>query len=44
VWEPNPPEGAEAVEWFLLTNVAVKSAADAWERVDWYCLRWVILL
>jgi hypothetical protein len=42
VWEPNPPQGVEAVEWFLLTNVAVASAADAWERVDWYCARWVI--
>ena len=42
VWEPNPPAGVEAVEWFLLTNVAVGSAADAWERVDWYCIRWVI--
>jgi len=42
VWEPSPPEGVEAVEWFLLTNVAVKSAADAWERVDWYCRRWII--
>jgi hypothetical protein len=42
VWEPDPPAGVEPVEWFLLTNVAVKSAADAWERVDWYCVRWVI--
>ena len=42
VWEPDPPEGVEAVEWFLLTNVAVESPADAWERVDWYCARWVI--
>src|SRR5262249_49246472 len=42
VWEPNPPKGVKAVEWFLLTNVAVGSATDAWERVDWYCMRWVI--
>lgn len=42
VWEPSPPAGVEAVEWFLLTNVKVESAADAWERVDWYCCRWVI--
>jgi hypothetical protein len=42
VWEPNPPAGVEAVEWFLLTNVAVQSAEDAWERVDWYCVRWVV--
>jgi transposase-like protein len=43
VWEVgNVPAGAEAVEWFLLTNVAVTSPADAWERVDWYCSRWTI--
>jgi len=30
------------VEWFLLTNVPVESEADAWERVEWYCARWVI--
>jgi hypothetical protein len=42
VWEPDPPAGEEAVEWFLLTNVAVATADDAWQRVDWYCVRWVI--
>jgi hypothetical protein len=40
-WEPAPPEGAEAVEWFLLTRAEVGGEAEAWERVDWYCLRWV---
>jgi Transposase DNA-binding len=42
VWEPEPPAGAEAVEWFLLTPVAVAALARAWEVVDWYCLRWVV--
>jgi hypothetical protein len=42
VWEVDPPAGVEGVEWFLLTNVAVASVADAWERVDWYCKRWII--
>lgn len=42
VWEPNPPAGVERVEWFVLTNVAVGSEKDAWQRVDWYCLRWVV--
>jgi Transposase DNA-binding len=43
VWEVGDvPAGAEAVEWFLLTNVAVASAEDAWERVDWYCGRWAV--
>ena len=40
VWEPGPPEGAEALEWMLLTCVAVEAEADAWERVDWYEWRW----
>lgn len=42
VWEPKPPAGAEPVEWFLLTNVPVQTLAEALERVDWYCLRWII--
>jgi hypothetical protein len=42
VWEVEAPAGVEAVEWFLLTNVAVESLAGAWERVDWYCERWVV--
>jgi hypothetical protein len=42
VWEENPPAGVEAVEWFLLTNVAVGGVADAWERVDWYTARWQV--
>ena len=42
VWEPEPPAGAEAVEWFLLTNVAVEGLGQAWERVDWYICRWVV--
>jgi hypothetical protein len=42
VWEPNPPAGVEGVEWFLLTNVPVHSEEDAWERVDWYCMRWIV--
>jgi hypothetical protein len=43
VWEVGVvPDGAEAVEWFLLTNVAVASAEGAWERVDWYGGRWAV--
>jgi hypothetical protein len=42
VWEPAPPEGAEAVEWRLLTTVPVVTVADAWDRVDWYTARWLI--
>lgn len=42
VFEPNPPQGQEALEWFLLTNVAVSTDAEGWERVDWYRQRWPI--
>lgn len=42
VWEVAPPKGVEPVEWFLLTNVAVNSLGDAWQRVDWYCARWIV--
>jgi hypothetical protein len=42
VWEPNPPQGSERLEWMLLTNVEVLSVADGWERVGWYSCRWLI--
>jgi hypothetical protein len=42
VWEPQPPAGVEAIEWFLLTNLPVETAEQAWEKVEWYCCRWVI--
>lgn len=42
VLEPNPPDGAEPVEWMLLTNLPVTSYEDACEKVQWYCLHWRI--
>jgi hypothetical protein len=36
VWEAQTPAGEEPLEWILLTNVAVATAADAWERKAWY--------
>jgi len=42
VWEPAPPAGVRPLEWVLLTNVAVATAADAWERAEWYARRWAI--
>jgi hypothetical protein len=42
VWELNPPEGAQPLEWLLLTNVAINEDDDAHERVDWYETRWVV--
>ena len=42
VWEPHPPEGAEPLEWILLTNVAVKDVKDAYTRIEWYEDRFII--
>lgn len=44
VWsvEEAPPAGVPALEWLLLTTVAVATAAAALERVAWYAARWGI--
>ena len=42
VWEPEAPSGVEGLEWVLLSSVATGSLAQAWERVGWYKLRWLI--
>ena len=41
-WEPDPPEGVEALEWMLITSVEVISEEQAWERVEWYRMRWIV--
>jgi len=42
VWEPEPPDGSEALEWILVTTVPVSCEEDAWERVKWYKWRWLL--
>ncbi len=44
VWvhEPNPPAGLEPLDWLLLTDLPIKDAEGAWEKVQWYCKRWGI--
>jgi len=42
LWEPAPPEGVEAVDWMLLTNVPTTTYAEALERARWYAARWGI--
>ncbi len=42
VREETQPEGAERLEWFLLTTLAVQSRQDAEQVLDWYRLRWRI--
>ncbi len=40
--EENPPANTDAVEWLLLTTVAISSAADIEQCLRWYTLRWRI--
>lgn len=40
--EPTPPPHTQAVEWLLLTAVAVADFAQACERLAWYAVRWSI--
>lgn len=40
--EKNPPAGATAVRWLLLTTVQVASAKQALRCLRWYCRRWRI--
>jgi len=40
--EEDVPEGAEPIEWRLLTTVAVDSFEQACEKVAWYTQRWGI--
>ena len=42
VREDNPPVNTAALEWFLLTTIAIKSVDDALNCIKWYCLRWRI--
>jgi len=40
--EQDPPAGASALEWFLVTNVPTEGLEQAGERVGWYRCRGVI--
>lgn len=42
IWEPNPPSGAPAVEWLLLTTEPVTTRAELLAVVDMYRTRWLI--
>jgi hypothetical protein len=42
VWEEQPPEGVEPIEWVLLTSVPTETLEQAWERVEWYRCRWLV--
>jgi hypothetical protein len=36
------PSSCEAIEWKLITDMPVRSRAEAIEKIDWYALRWKI--
>ncbi len=42
VWEIDPPEGQERLDWILLTNEPIDSFEDAYRVVGWYEKRWII--
>ena len=42
VWEQHPPEGAEPLEWILLTNHPCLDFESAHRVKSWYECRWII--
>lgn len=42
IWEPEPPEGEEALEWILLVDHSVSTAQAAIEVAEQYASRWVV--
>ena len=42
VWEIDPPEGEDPIEWVLLTTVPVEDLEMALTIASWYTLRWLI--
>jgi hypothetical protein len=42
VWEPDPPQGKEPLQWFLLTFEEITNSAKAWEIASFYECRFVV--
>ena len=42
VTEPNPPPGAEPIEWILLTDLPIDTVEDVLRVIDYYTCRWQI--
>jgi hypothetical protein len=40
--ERHAPRGCEAIRWKLVTDLPVRSRAEALEKLEWYALRWRI--
>lgn len=41
IWEPDPPAGANALEWILLTDLEVTNLKQASEVAQMYAARWL---
>ena len=42
VREPNPPEGAEPIEWILLTTLPISTLEEVLAIIRYYTVRWMI--
>jgi hypothetical protein len=42
VTEEQPPKEDEPIEWMLFTSELTETVEEAWLRVDWYTIRWLI--
>jgi hypothetical protein len=42
VQERNAPPQRQPLEWKLITNLPVRSKADAVEKITWYAMRWKV--
>jgi hypothetical protein len=42
VWEPEPPEGEEALEWVLISTMPAATQEELLQRRDWYAMRWPV--
>jgi hypothetical protein len=42
VWEPQPPPGDEAIDWYLLTTESITTPDEVAAVVDYYRARWLI--
>ena len=40
--EQTTPVGRDRIDWKLITNLPVKSRADALQKISWYAMRWKI--
>lgn len=40
--ERNAPKGRKPLEWKLMTDLPVRTRAEAIEKIDWYAMRWKI--